>query len=519
MKRLTIIILALSTSLLAHAQGTERPSDTRKSELEELAQQFSRSRNAAGMGLSQPGSGSFTTISIYDEKGDFHRAQEGDEDKGFSFSSSRYDSFSEKLFMKSSFSYTLDNEKNRKWSDVIDPYFSIPYIYGSSVAKDYSGHDCLLGFDLYTAPLSDLISFGVKARYEVMDISGNRDPRPRTGYLDYEIIPSVLFSFGGHHIGIDAGFNHRKEKLQNLTTIQSYPNLYYYKMAGLDRIDGAISAYSGFKRQFIGNGFISDLSYSYTSKSVEFLLSGGVEGSLTNAFGDKKQSPGSYNDFSYKALMDLVVSSGINRHHISVTGTMTDGGADEKLQELNSRKDPETGITTETWETLYEYKNRYMMKKQDIRAGYEIFGACSDSEYLWKLGVDCGYTGFMKECFLPYSSFQVAGVDAGLEGSLRLVEWHAHKLDVDAGFGYFKSLRSELGCSSTNIYVEEVLRKDEAYHSADCNSFRLGADYTIPMNLGKAGRANGYVRLEWKHTKAMEQGLNALTCTVGIFTF
>ena len=273
MRKMTILAMGLLLSLSLHAQ---RPADTHQQELEVLQQNYSLTNNAAGMGLAQPSAGSKTQITLFDQMGDYHLAQQGDTDLGFKFSTLRYDTFNDKLFMRGSFYYSLDREKNRAWSDVMDPWFSIPYIYGSSIAKEYDSHDCGLSFDLYTAPLAGWISVGVRTNYRVADISGKRDPRPRTGFLDYQVVPSVLFSLGRHHIGLDAGYGYSKEKLSGLTTIQSYPNLYYYKMTGLDHVDGAISAYSGFKRQFYGSRFLGDLQYSYAGGPWNVLASGGV---------------------------------------------------------------------------------------------------------------------------------------------------------------------------------------------------------------------------------------------------
>ena len=274
MRKIAILPLLLLPGMAAFAQE-KQPSDFQQKTLQEILQPFARTNNAAGMGLSQPAAGSLTQLGVFTQAGDFHRAQEGVADRGFDFSTLRYDTFNDKLFMKGSFHYTLDRETERKWSDVMDPWLSIPYIYGSAVAKDYISHDCGLTFDLYTAPLWDLVSFGIKTDYNVADISGLRDPRPRTGYLDWQAVPSVLVTFGRSHIGLDFGYGHEKEKLSGLTTIQSYPNLYYYKMSGLEHVDGAISAYSGFKRQFSGGRFLGDLSYAFTGDRNKFLLSGG----------------------------------------------------------------------------------------------------------------------------------------------------------------------------------------------------------------------------------------------------
>lgn len=523
-RTLTLFLAAMCCMTYALAQDAETrvkvPYEYRRMEVEELNQLYSRTRNTAGMGLSQPSSGSFTTLGAFAESGEYHRAQEGGSDMGFEFSSKRYDSFSDKLFMKGSFRYALDNEKGRAWSDVIDPYFSNPFIYGCQVAKDYGRHDCEIDFDLYTAPLNGLVSFGLKGEYQVKDIYGNRDPRPRTGYLRYEIIPSVLFSFGSHHVGIDAGFTHSKEKLQNLTTIQSYPNLWYYKMSGLDRIDGAISAYSGFKRQFIANGFVSDLSYSYSSGQTEFLLNGGVAGDLSNAYGDKKQCPGSYNSLTYTTRAELLLKGGRQALRMALDGSMTDGGADENLQELTSVKDPVTGATTETWETLYTYKNRYMLRKYDAGFVMDYYGQCTRSGYKWGAGAELRYAGFRKECFLPYSSFMVDALDAELRGSYRLLERGFHLLDLELSVNHFKPLRSDLTCAAQNVYVDEVLVPDQAFYSAPSTGIHACLAYHFPMRLGRAGRANGYIRLEGGHTASRGAGnLNGIAITFGLFTF
>lgn len=526
MRKITTIMAALlCLAPVAFAQNAAvrnsgEPSDSRKMELQDMDQQYDLTDNAAGMGLAQPSSGSFTTLSVSQEAGGHHLAQQGISDFGFGFSSLRYDSFSDKLFMKGSFSYDFDNEKQRKWSDVIDPWFSNPFIYGCAVAKDYSKHDCELDFDLYTAPLAGIVSVGVRTSYEVMDISGNRDPRPRTGYLGYSVVPSVLLSFGNHHIGIDGGFTHTKEKLLNLTTIQSYPNLWYYKMSGLDRINGAISAYSGFKRQFIANGFKSGLSYSYDGENVHFLLDGGVAGEMQNSYGDKKQTPGSYNSMTYDALADLLLVTGRNRMHWLVKGSMVDGGADEYLQELTNVKDPQTGATTETWETLYTYENRYMLRKYDAATQLDFYGGCDADGYKWSAGVSLGYEGFRMTCYLPYSSFMVDYLVAELRGSMRILNKNSHKLDVELSASSNQPLRSDLQCAYENIYVDEVLAPDQAYYATRTLGAKAGITYHFPMKLGKAGKANGYVRLDGGYLRAFTPASNySIACTVGLFTF
>ena len=518
MRRILVLLAVLAISPALFAQRA--PSDDHQLTLETLFQAFSRTNNAAGMGLAQPAPGSKTQLAVFDQFGDYHLAQQGEADYGFRFGTLRYDSFNEKLFMRGAFHYTLHREKNRPWSDVMDPWFSIPYIYGSSVAKDYDTHEAGLSFDLYTAPLWDKLSFGIKTDYEVADISGMRDPRPRTGYLNYQLVPSVLLTLGNHHLGLDLGYGYKKEKLYGLTTIQSYPNLYYYKMTGLDHVDGAISAYSGFKRQFVGSRFLGDLSYGYQEGRLNLLVSGGVEYGYLNAYGDKMQQPGSYNWWKYNGQADATLKGASLVHHFRVEATYTDGGANELLQELVSSKDPETGATTETWETLYEYQNRYMLRKYEGSAAYRLLGGYSGKDYRWSVGVKAGMDGFVKLYYLPYSGFQSDALKVSLDGSVRLLAVKGHKVELQVCGTYRKALQTLLSLEEDNLYVQEVLLPDKAYYAKDYVSLDGALQWQFPLNLGKAGKANGYVRLDGTYLKALPEGnLSRIQLAVGLFTF
>lgn len=518
MRKTIVSAVCLMACLTTLAQGV--PSDFSKMKIETTLQQFLSTNNAAGMGLFQPSSGSRTQIETFYEGGDDHLAQQGSKDYGFDFSTHRYDRFSDKLFMRGSFHYSLDREKERRWSDVMDPWFSIPFIFGSTVAKDYDSHRCGLEFDLYTAPLSDFVSVGVRTQYDVADISGMRDPRPRTGYLNYRIIPSVLLSFGPHHLGLDLGYGYSKEKLSGLTTIQSYPNLYYYRMYGLDRVTGAIGAYSGFKHQFYGSRFLGDISYNYTSGPLRALVSAGMEYGRLDAFADRKQSPGSYDYFLYRAVADLQYRSGNKLHVLHLKGSIKDAGATEKLQELQSEKDPVTGVSTETWVTLYEYRNRYMLGQKEASLDYTLFGACKGKDYGWSVNAGAGYSAFDKECFLPHSEFSSERLNIFLGGSFRLVEKKSHRLEAGLRAEGIMPLGGLQDLYFENEYAKEVLEVDAAYYSRQRIGGSGSLTWTFPMNLGKAGKANGYLRLSGGYCKALPQGgLANAAVTVGLFTF
>lgn len=511
MRKMILTGLCLAASLVLHAQ---RPADFRQREMEVLSQPFSLTNNAAGMGLSQPSAGSNTALRLYDEAGDYHLTQRGSEEFGFNFSTVRYDSFSSKLFMRGSFYYNLSREKNRPWSDVIDPWFSIPYIYASAVAKDYASHNCGLSFDLYTAPLANWISVGVRTKYKVADISGLLDPRPRTGYLDWQAVPSALVTLGAHHIGLDFGYGYSKERLNNLTTIQTDPRIVYYKMTGLEHLDGAVLAYKGFKRQFEGGRFLGDLSYNYAAGPLSVLVSGGAEFSELKAIGDKMQITGTYNYWEYNGLIDATYRARGLVHNLRVEGRYKDAGADEYIQELVATKNPETGVTTQTWETLYIYGNRYMLGTWNVDASYRLYGN------IWSAGLAGSMEGFRKNYYLPSSHFISSALNLSLNGSVQLFKVKEHKMELSLSGGFRKSLGTDMELSEDNVYVQEVLVPDRAYYDKDVILASGSLVWIFPLNLGKAGLASAYLRFDGGYKQALQGGrLYRAEVTVGLFTF
>ncbi len=82
-----------------------------------------------------------------------------------------------------------------------------------------------------------------------------------------------------------------------MSTVQTDPNLKYYTFKGLQNAIGTIGGYRGFSRQFIGNSYGGDIQYGYDGDNVKIVTSAGIVFKDEDTFGDKKQSPGSYNVF------------------------------------------------------------------------------------------------------------------------------------------------------------------------------------------------------------------------------
>jgi len=71
-----------------------------------------------------------------------------------------------------------------------------------------------------------------------------------------------------------------------------------------------------------------------------------------------------------------------------------------------------------------------------------------------------------------------------------------------------------------NDYTREVLAPDAVYYGKQRFGGTGSLTWTFPLNLGKAGLANGYVRLSGGYVQALPAGsLANVSLSVGLFTF
>ncbi|MDP3437370.1 MAG: hypothetical protein Q8S04_09005 [Bacteroidales bacterium] len=494
---ISFIMLSLCESLYSQVKDsvTKYP-DIQSRELQIIQQQWLNTNNAAGLAFSNVTKGSFTSLERFVSRGDYHRAQEGSSNKALRFSTQRYDRFNEKIYVRGSFSFLMNNEGDRAWSDVIKTYNSNPYIYGSSVKGDYQTQKFDLNLKIYTIPMGKF-NFGVTVDYHVSDISRQRDPRSRSYSLDYSIIPSLTYAVSkSSKVGVDLYYRFDKEKMPGLTTVQTDPNLKYYTFSGMESAIGRIGGYRGFSRQFVSDYIGGSLQYNYANEKVKFLLSAGMDAQWQETLGDKKQSPGSYNSFNYRLVSNLLIEQNNFLHNFTLTALIKDGGADEHRQNLISTRDTLTGISTETWVTIYTYKNRFVVKTSDINASWKTYSRnASGKGYRWSAGIFGGYNHFSNTYYLPKSEIGAGKFYGGAEGSYLLFSRNETKLEfegfVKAGF----KTDSYLLLASQNEISENILIPDIEYHRRNSAEIYGSLRYIFPMKFAKRTKLTGYAKV------------------------
>ena len=204
--------------------------------------------NAAGLSLDSAQARGVAIVDYSHRSGDFHRVQEGSQTNNLELFTERYQQIGKYLYGYGSFKFDMGRTKNRAWSDVIRTYESNPFISGSSVAGSYDHQDFELNASIATVPMGRF-TYGANLNYKVGDLSRLRDPRSRINLAQYRLTPAITYSIGSSTLGLAGYYDRRKEKLPNLTTVQTDPNLMYYQMTGIATASGTIGGYNGYMRE------------------------------------------------------------------------------------------------------------------------------------------------------------------------------------------------------------------------------------------------------------------------------
>lgn len=502
---LTIVfLLALNASLPSQNKeklpiekdSTASYPEYQKREIQKILQQWSNTSNAAGMVFAKTDKGSFATLETYSNGGDYHRLQEGSANNGLKFSTERYDKLNDYVFVKGSFSFNLNKEKDRAWSDVFNTYNANPYIYGSSIKGDYETQLYKLNLRVYTVPYKRL-NFGLLVDYQVADMARQKDPRSRSYLLNYSLIPSIVYNIDNNNkLGINLLYRYNKEKMPGLTTVQTDPNLQYYTFTGLENAVGRIGGYKGFSRQFTGDALGADIQYGFSNEQLNWLISGGVEYYQEETLGDKKQSPGSYNAYKYNIYSNLLLKGSKYLHNFQAKAASVDGGADEFRQILIAERDTLTGISTQIWETIYTYKNRYVVKTAEVDASWKLYSMDKSGDgYKWSAGLSANYSSFENIYYLQKSEYGADKLSFGMDASYRLWNNKYNKLILETQAVAGLSLDSKLNVNRETEVYKSILRSDLEYHNL--NTFYVSGSllYTFPLQFVKNSKLTGYSKL------------------------
>lgn len=441
--------------------------------------------------------------------GDYHRVQEGNQQNTLQFYTERYQKIGRWLYGYGSFHFDMGRIKQRAWSDVYRSYNSNPYISGSSIPGKYDMQNFELNASLSTVQLGHF-TYGASLLYKVGDLSRLRDPRSRINLAEYRLTPAVTYTTGQHTVGLAAHYDRRKEKLPNMTTVQTDPNLSYYVMTGLENATGTIGGYNGYMREYVNHEFGAELDYGFSNdhfKSVNTLT---LDAGREYVYGQYKYEPGTYRNILYGFTSHNSIKKEDMLHRFDLALKYETGSADEYKSERVTTTDGSTGYQSIEWHKILEYKKRYQLKKLDLDFHYRL--SFVDNEAV------CGYAGIQytlqsasNKHLLYTSELKNAASLIQVEGGLPLFD----HLWAEATAGYHFSHKADLQLyDATTAYAVGVLLPDMPYYEANYWQGRLQLTWQQPLTI-KGYTANWFARLYGSYLKT-DNSLHANTAGLSI---
>ena len=387
------------------------------------------------------------------------------------------------------FQFDMDHTKDRAWSDVMRPYNANPFFSGSSVKGAYDTQDFDLTAAVSTIPIplassrmDQELTVGMRLDYKVGDLSRLRDPRSRSELLDYQITPGITYTLGEYSLGLDGHYKRRKEKIPNMTTVQTAPNLMYYLMSGMENANGIVGGYSGYSREWVNHEFGAELNYGYHDKKTNSITTIGISRGAEDVWGQYKYEPGKYISYNYKVESHDRYKLGATLHNLDAIINITEGYADEYRQQLIQEREGDKGYTSYRYETQIEFKKRYQVKTKTIDLHYRCNWLDGEA-----VNGYAGIRGTMHDVknlhLLPESELKYKYLDIQLEGGKAFLK---NNLWIDLSGTYHKSQKAELNLADpTTDYAQGVLLPDMRYYGADYWQCHGEVKYQFPLTIKK----------------------------------
>lgn len=524
-KYISIAILTIAISLQANAQSeAQLPLTHNAFEMGLIKAQWFGSANISGFGLDSIQQVSSVQLGYHSQEGKLHRVQEGGKMGAARFEANRFMSIGN-YYLYGNFNFEQSRSQDKSWADVLDPYNSGPMIYGSNIKAPYDWQSFGLSVRLGSRKQARLMH-GVSAKYQVGELTRQRDPRSLTDFIDYSIAPSISYQISDNtRLGANLTYRFKKESLESFKTIQDNPLISYYVLSGMDNYKVLLgqTSYNSFSRYFNNDYWGGDLQVQQNlGRNSKLMLSGGftkmnqaVEG------GSYREKPGNFDQNIFRGSADLIINSSKGFHHIALAGGYINSGSSENIQELSVTTNPETKEVSKEWITLYTYKDRFVSDDVNLKADYSYhrFKADNKNEYKWMMGAGVEYTSFDKKYRVPSSNIAASRLYTHIKGAYQVDMKNGKSLHFSLQMGYAPSLKTKVEGLQNNDYSKNVIEPDfEKYYKKDFVEALLNIRYEMPLSIKKSSM-NLFIDLYAKNTtsvQAKKEHLSTSGLSIGI---
>ena len=361
-----------------------------------------------------------------------------------------------------------------------------PLNAGSEQLGRYDGQTVDTKFRLATRS-SKAWNFGLGVKYAVNDLARLKDPRSRARSLHYRLAPAVVYAPRWGQIGATLWYERRKEKIDNVTSVQQDAQWNYYTLHGLEHLSGGAGSYQGFMRQWVEHAGGGEINIGREFRKAAILFSVRFQRSHEEAVGNNRYTPSEFEGQNLQISEFWKLRLG-NWWLVDQNEVLWQRGyTNEHTQSLTLTTDPQTKIVSRHYETLLSLQKRFQNSRFAAFTHFRALHTTSpweetslthqqlDGFYGWLLG----YENFEQRYLLSASSRETQRLLITLEGGKLLTKGWWTSAEVGASF----ALRHQLHLSSSTSPLSPLWEAQQNIDARHIGRAALSARYDFPWQV------------------------------------
>ena len=394
---------------------------------------------------------------------------------------------------------------------MLDPTRGNPYYVVDKNLSDWVKQDYNLQMKASSKRLWDRIHLGIEAQYVTKTGAKQIDPRSKTDFYTLTVKPAMVFVFKNHAAGLNLDYKKINQE-SSTTNSNDQQNQDVFVMKGLGNFYSAVVGGLQSLKKFVynGNRLGGAVQYSFTGKSVKFLLDGNYSFMVEDVISDqtKPKKEGTIKENNYGAKFQLVTTGkNISKAELSYS--------DNKISGIEYVQVLDNSFEVQRWITMYQ-SIRSTFSQKDVALRYDFFKG-GDVEYKWRGGISAVYANSDDLYILPESYRKIEDLILGINGKANLKIGKASRLLAGLSLNFKNNLNKAYvygGADANSHIITEYMNPE--FQFLGRSYYKIGGELSFFTGIGKSNNSGMYVKAAVDYYKPTEGSDNRLLTNLGV---
>ncbi len=429
--------------------------------------------------------------------GNYHSVFNGESNQIFGFSSKGYRRFNNTVIF-GSFNYSGSSEKELNYNNTNDALMNYPYLFADTIGGDTYERELFSFTAKISAPLSNVVDWGIGVNYKAGVASQDRDPRPENKISKVEILPGLLYKRGGFKFGANLAYEYYNEDIDVLTVNKNIePTL--FQMHGLGVY--TYHASSSFNRLYQQNKYGGGLQFEYKTLKISNFLNSDFSYSLQTIDDGRKGSKATWAAVKNDARLDGVSwnledvfefrkGNKINQLNFKLLAVSKVGSEYVQLLENAGAADMEHWIT-------YSKEMKYYTMQTQADLNYNLMNNDENSRLRSLFNIGMIYLSGTEKYYLPNQLQKYSNLLAK-SSFLKLFYLTNAELSAEVKLRYKFNLEANQDLWLTNFMMQKLYLPEFNYLTSSYISPGVSLVYQVPIK-NKSGKYFIKSDFDWVH--------------------